>query len=155
LLIALLKELPGAYGVGVDCSLPALEVARRNSQRHHVLERAHFCAGDWLSAVKGPFDLIIANPPYIPTGDIDSLDSAVRDYDPYTALDGGPDGLRAYHAILPDLSNALGENGYAFLEVGINQMYAIEALLPGVHLKKNGVYKDLTGRERVLSLSRT
>jgi release factor glutamine methyltransferase len=155
LLIALLRELPGVHGVGVDRSLPALEVARRNSQRHHVFERAHFCVSDWLSALKGPFDLIVANPPYIPTTDITFLDPTVRDHDPSSALDGGTDGLDAYRSIVPDLANYLSEDGCAFLEVGINQMCAIEALLPALYLKKSAVYKDLAGKERVLRISRT
>ncbi len=155
LLISLLRELPGAYGIGVDRSFQALEVARRNSQRHHVDGRAHFCVSDWLTALKGPFDIIISNPPYIPTEDIAFLDATVREYDPYMALDGGPDGLRAYRSIATDLSKALNEDGCAFLEVGINQMCAIEALLPAVHLKKKEVYKDLAGKERVLRVSRT
>jgi release factor glutamine methyltransferase len=155
LLISVLRELPRAYGIGVDLSREALDVALRNSRRHHVADRSYFCSGHWLTALKGPFDIIISNPPYIPTQDIASLDVTVRDYDPHLALDGGPDGLNAYRSIVSDVPNVLSEDGCVFLEVGINQMCAIEGLLPAMHLKKKDIYKDLEGKERVLSISRT
>jgi release factor glutamine methyltransferase len=154
ILISLLTELPQAHGVGIDCSRAALEVARRNSQCHSVEARACFLEGNWLLGIDDPFDIIVSNPPYIATGDISGLDRCVRDYDPVLALDGGSDGLEAYRSILARLSSVLTDKGCAFLEIGINQMCAIEELLPATCLKKQSVYKDLAGKERVVSVSR-
>ena len=89
LLLTLLAELPGALGVGIDTSTAALDIARANAQRLGVADRAHWLVGDALEAMRGPFDILISNPPYIPTGEIAGLDPEVRCYDPPLALDGG------------------------------------------------------------------
>ena len=98
LLLALMRELPGAFGVGTDTSPRALMVARANARRLGVTPAA-FIACDMAAALCGPFDLIVSNPPYIRSGDINALAPEVRDFDPRAALDGGPDGLDCFRAI--------------------------------------------------------
>ena len=98
LLLALLTELPNAFGVGTDTSLGALCIARDNARRLR-LARAAFVVCDMGTALRGPFDLIVSNPPYIASSDIAALPSDVRDFDPRPALDGGADGLDCYRAI--------------------------------------------------------
>ena len=98
ILLALLSELPNAFGVGSDVSPAALLVARDNARRLG-LTRAHFVACDMAAALRGPFDVIVCNPPYIASREIAALAPEVRDFDPRGALDGGPDGLDFYRAI--------------------------------------------------------
>ncbi len=111
ILVALLKELPEARGLGTDISEEALTVARLNAERHRVDGRARF---ERVSFAQGPgaysggvsFDVVVANPPYIRSDAIDSLQPEVRDHDPPAALDGGADGLDAYRAILATVSSS-------------------------------------------------
>lgn len=100
ILIALLRELPHAFGIGVDMSPDAVVVARRNAVRHGVGERASFIVGNWAEAIAGPVDLIVSNPPYLLTAEIAEAACEVRDYDPVLALDGGTDGLTAYRIVV-------------------------------------------------------
>lgn len=100
ILISLLRELPRAFGVGVDVSESAARVARRNAERHAVGERAKVVIGDWAEAITGPVDVIVSNPPYLTTAEIGAAAREVRDYDPRRALDGGADGLSAYRAVV-------------------------------------------------------
>src|SRR5947199_7182533 len=100
--LALLTELPKAFVVGTDISPAALAVARDNARSLGLardLGRVSYVLCDMASALRGPFDLIVSNPPYIPTGDLDRLAAEVRLFDPRLALDGGADGLRWYRAL--------------------------------------------------------
>ena len=99
LLLALLSEYPQASGIGVDVAYGAAITARHNAARLGLGERASFVAGDWGAGLAGGFDAVVANPPYIATADLAALMPEVRDHDPRRALDGGADGLAAYHAI--------------------------------------------------------
>ena len=99
ILLALLSELPAAQGFGTDISAAALQTAAANAARAGLSERATFIACDYASGLSGPFDLIVSNPPYIRSADIDGLAAEVRDHDPLAALDGGADGLDAYRAL--------------------------------------------------------
>ena len=99
ILITLLAELPRATGLGTDVSPDALQVARSNAVRNAVAGRARFDLAHALDGIDGPFDILVSNPPYIPSADVLTLEAAVRDYDPAMALDGGPDGLRIYRQI--------------------------------------------------------
>ncbi|MHA1570653.1 MAG: peptide chain release factor N(5)-glutamine methyltransferase, partial [Alphaproteobacteria bacterium] len=103
LLLALLSELPAAYGIGVDVSVPAVTMARSNARALGLSARATFVVGDWSNALSGSFDIVISNPPYIPAGDIDALMPEVARYEPRGALAGGQDGHDAYRAIFPTL----------------------------------------------------
>ncbi len=96
ILLALLSELPDAFGVGTDVSVAALRTASRNAARLGFASRTAFVACDYAAALSAPFDLMVSNPPYIRSADIAGLATEVRDHDPIVALDGGADGLDAY-----------------------------------------------------------
>jgi release factor glutamine methyltransferase len=152
ILITLLAELPEASGIGIDKSLPALERARANAQVLGVGDRARFIAGDWLEAVEGSFDLVVANPPYLSAADMAELAPEVRDHDPWPALDGGPDGLSAYRRIAPGLRKALRPGGFALFEIGHTQAEAVSGLLAGAGLApEEEPWRDLAGRARVVA----
>lgn len=149
ILIALLHELPQARGVGLDISSDALATARLNAQRHGVAERTTFLHGDWSSAFGSDLDLIVSNPPYIATADIDALAPDVKDYDPRRALDGGPDGLAAYRALIPAAVKALRPGGALLLEVGADQAESVAQILAAAGLAPARPHHDLGGRARV------
>ena len=113
ILLALLSELPATQGFGTDISEHALRTAGANAARAGLSNRATFIACDYASGLSGPFDLIVSNPPYIRTADIDGLATEVRDHDPLAALDGGADGLDAYRALIPQATGLLAPGGCA------------------------------------------
>ena len=151
LLLALLSELPNAVGTGTDISTAALAVARDNAERNNLANRCVFIACDIATGLKGPFDLIVSNPPYIARGDIASLAPDVRDYDPAIALDGGNDGLNAYRAIAAQVPGLLATGGKIIVELGIGQEDAIRALFTKAGLTVAPAYSDLAGIPRALS----
>jgi release factor glutamine methyltransferase len=152
LLLALLSERPSATGVGVDIDEDALAVARRNATRLGFSARATFVRGDWGESLAGPFDLIIANPPYIPAGDIASLQPEVAQYEPRRALDGGPDGLAAYRRLGPEIVALLKPGGLAVLEFGVGQGVDVAQLMSAESLMVQGFSADLAGHDRCLTL---
>jgi release factor glutamine methyltransferase len=152
LLLAFLKERPGWCGVGVDACAAALAVARANALALGLSDRAGFVHGDWDAPLAPQrFDLVLANPPYIPSADIESLAPEVRDHEPRLALDGGADGLDAYRRLAPALARLLAPNGAAALEVGAGRGSAVADILasalPRAAIR---VAPDLAGRDRVV-----
>jgi release factor glutamine methyltransferase len=121
LLLALLKEFPSAFGIGLDLNPDAAALAKRNAVRLGLSNRSAFAASDWTNPISGRFDLIISNPPYIAGPQIPSLMPEVAAHEPATALDGGPDGYDAYRAIIPNLARHLEPHGVAILELGAEQ----------------------------------
>jgi release factor glutamine methyltransferase len=122
--VALAKHLPEATVTATDVSEAALAVARRNADRNGVA--IELLSGSLLEPVTGRyFDLIVSNPPYIPTADIDGLDPEVRDFEPRGALDGGGDGLSAYRSLIPAAITCLDLDGWLLVEVGIGQAEAV------------------------------
>jgi release factor glutamine methyltransferase len=121
LLLTLLQEYPSAFGIGIDLNADAAALARDNAHRLGLASRSAFVAGDWTRPIFGRFDLIISNPPYISSPDIEALMPEVARHEPKRALDGGPDGYDAYRAILPNLRHHLPSNGVAILELGLGQ----------------------------------
>ena len=150
LLLALLSELPGAFGVGTDISLPALDCARDNARALGLGSRAAFVACDYGAALAGEVDLVVSNPPYVVSGDIATLQSEVRDFDPRRALDGGPDGLDGYRAIAADAHRLLSGTGILVLELGLGQCEAVTALFAAAGLAPEAVKNDLSGVARAL-----
>ena len=128
-------------------------MARRNARRLGLAERAAFVVGSWTDAVAGAFDIIVSNPPYIPSQEIDSLPLEVRSFDPHMALDGGADGLNGYRAIIPDLERIVKRDGHVFLEVGAVQADMVAKLAAG-HGFTAMKHRDLVGIERVVDLTR-
>jgi len=151
ILLALLKELPGATGVGTDISAGAVATARANAEQLGFGGRASFVECDYCDKLKGPFDLIVSNPPYIVRGEIGALAREVRDYDPRRALDGGSDGLVAYRAIARDIAGLLEPGGAFALEVGRGQADDVAELmrLTGLHTIRPHRH-DLAGIPRVV-----
>ncbi len=117
--------------VAIDCSADALALARKNAARHGVADRIDFRLGDLLGPVAGepPFDLIVSNPPYIPTDVIPTLEPGVRDYEPHLALDGGCDGLRAVARLIEQSVPTLKPGGHLILEIGTAQEQPVRALI--------------------------
>jgi release factor glutamine methyltransferase len=151
LLLVLLGELPNAYGVGIDQSEAALELARQNGQKLELMERAEFQLGDWNKNLPvGKFDVVLSNPPYIPSQDIATLEPEVRLYEPLAALDGGEDGLDAYRAIIAQLPGLLKSGGLAAFELGIGQDKSVSRLLEAAGLKNIECEDDMAGIRRCL-----
>jgi release factor glutamine methyltransferase len=153
ILVALLHELPAATGLGLDRSPGALATARDNAMMNEVGSRAAFAASDWASAIEGRFDLIVANPPYIPAADIETLDPEVAEHDPRAALDGGPDGLAAYRTILADAYRLLAAPGRLILEIGYDQANSVAAVGLAAGFPPPQLTRDLGGNPRVLTFS--
>lgn len=151
ILAALLVERPAAFGIGVDLSEGAARAARDNLARAGLGARSAVVVGRWAEALAGPFDLVVSNPPYIPTRDIAGLEREVRLHDPGLALDGGADGLDAYRAIACELPRLLRRDGIAVLELGIGQEAAVAELLRGAGLEvPQPARADLSGIARAL-----
>ncbi|KMO11662.1 SAM-dependent methyltransferase [Methylobacterium indicum] len=152
ILVALLAEWSRAQGLGLDRSLGALRTARANARRNGVGDRAAFAAGDWAAALAGPFDLVVANPPYIASAVVDGLAGEVRDHDPRLALDGGPDGLDAYRTILAQVPPLLAPGGHLLVEIGYDQEAALCGLAEANGLSPR-VRRDLAGHPRVVAMA--
>jgi release factor glutamine methyltransferase len=151
ILLALLAERPAAKGVGTDVSSEALAVARENAANLDLNGRATFIRTDWAAGfADASFDVVLSNPPYIPTGDIPGLDPEVRDHDPHLALDGGADGLDAYRALAPEIARILKPGGLYAVEIGWDQGEAVSALFTAAGLEAK-VVKDLADRDRVVT----
>jgi release factor glutamine methyltransferase len=153
LLLALLSELPMARGFGTDKSRTALGCARDNAVALGLAERAAFVACDYGSALQGPFDIVVSNPPYVARDDIATLAPEVRVFDPRLALDGGPDGLDAYRAIAAAARHLLSPQSVLVLELGSGQLGAVEGLLAAAGLGAiGGPRNDLLGIARSLAV---
>lgn len=147
--IALAKRLPNAMVTGTDISEPALAVARRNALKNGV--DVEFLSGSMLEPLGGRrFDLIVSNPPYIPTADIDGLQPEVRDFEPRGALDGGPDGLDAYRMLVPAVPDYLNPGGWLLVEIGIGQAGSVMELFKANGFTELFAARDPAGIERVV-----
>lgn len=143
---ALAKNLPKARIIGIDSSKEALIIAKENSKLNKVDPQCDFRSGNLLEPLKEQVDLIISNPPYIPTKDLASLDPDVKDYEPILALDGGPDGLDHIRELIklgPNYSKRL------ILEFGFGQEDRIKELA-AKHYNKVEIIKDLQQKPRFL-----
>jgi release factor glutamine methyltransferase len=152
ILLALLHELPDAYGVGTDISVAALRMASHNAADLGLDRRAAFVACDYASALSGTFDLIVSNPPYIRSAEIAGLSIEVRDYDPLRALDGGPDGFGAYRTLIPQAAQLLTQGGVLVVEAGHGQSGDIQGLMVTAGLVREKPPKaDLAGVRRAVA----
>ncbi len=155
LILTLLAELPQASGIGLDASAAALALAAANAERLQLQDRiawrlADWRRPDWRAGLAESFDVAIANPPYIPTGEIARLAPEIRDHEPRLALDGGADGLDAYRHLAPALSHLLAPSGFAALEIGHDQEKTAAAPFLGAGLVCESAIRDLGGRPRCL-----
>jgi len=149
ILLTLLAEWPAARGTGTDISRAALAVAAANARALGVADRARLIRADWTRGLTGPYDLIVANPPYIAAGELPGLAAEVRDWEPPGALSPGADGLAAYRAILPALPALLAPGGPALLEIGPTQGPAVATLACTAGMVAT-ILPDMDGRDRVV-----
>lgn len=122
LLVAALRAIPNATGVGVDCKSAAIALARRNAHAHGLSKRCVFLEGDAHALSLANFDLVLSTLPWVPTGQIDNLMPEVRLYDPIEALDGGMDGLDHFRQLARSLRRLLTPRGAAFIQVGYERL---------------------------------
>jgi release factor glutamine methyltransferase len=148
LLIAVLSELPGARGVGVDTSEAALLIARQNAEKNSAGDCTTFVSSSWGSDVSGSFDLILSNPPYIGEAERDELEPEIVQYEPASALFAGEDGLSAYREVAPDILRLLNSDGIAAIECGHGQMPSVIEIFDNVGLRHVETRCDLDGIER-------
>ncbi|HEX6187589.1 MAG TPA: peptide chain release factor N(5)-glutamine methyltransferase [Pyrinomonadaceae bacterium] len=156
IVISLLHELKKARAMATDISPKALEVARRNAQRHNVSDRVTFMQADSLAPLTQPaaFSLIVSNPPYIPAGEIATLQREVREHEPITALASGADGLDHIRALLRETPRVLHHSGYFIFEIGFGQSDAIDQLVDRAIWHLIEVRKDLQGIPRTVVLQK-
>jgi release factor glutamine methyltransferase len=152
LLCGLLTEFGHARGIGVDISADAAEVAQGNIQACGLSLRVEIRVGDWTSGLEGEFDLIVSNPPYIPTANLAGLPGEVRNFDPWLALDGGIDGLAAYRRILPESRRLLAPGGWLLAELGAGQAAKVAAVASQCGFTDVTTYQDLAGVDRVVAI---
>ena len=150
LLLALLHELPNATGAGVDVSAAALAVATENANALGLAQRTSFHRSDWDDGLDSGFDIVLSNPPYIPSGDIAGLQPEVASYEPRLALDGGPDGLDAYRRLGPATARLLVPDGLAAFEIGIGQGESVRRIMAAAGLRHIATARDLAAVERSL-----
>ena len=151
ILLSLLHELRNAGGLGTDLSEEALEAARENAVRLGLQERAAFRQGDlWEPVGDERFDLIVSNPPYVPTEVIPTLEPEVRCGEPYAALDGGEDGLVFYRRIMREAAGHLKPSGIIIVESGFDEAPQIAALMQDQKLRGIRTVKDYGGLDRVV-----
>jgi release factor glutamine methyltransferase len=153
LLLAALTEFPEAFGIGTDLSAAAAGLAARNAAATGLSHRAAFLAADWDAPLSGRMDLILCNPPYISSDDIQHLMPEVKRYEPLRALDGGWDGLHAYGQVIPLLADRLARGGVAILELGHGQEQAVSALAEAAGFLHIVAKPDLAGVPRALVLA--
>ncbi|OHC80210.1 MAG: protein-(glutamine-N5) methyltransferase, release factor-specific [Rhodospirillales bacterium RIFCSPLOWO2_12_FULL_67_15] len=166
LLLALLSELPRASGLGVDANRAALDCARGNAARLGMAARTDWRQGDWAAGLEGPFDVVLANPPYVAEREWETLQPEVREHDPRPALVAGADGLAAYRRILPELPRLLARGpsfarrsglreggGFACLEIGAGQAEAVGLLAAEAGLRVVEIRRDLAEIERCVVLA--
>lgn len=152
ILLAILAERPLAKGLGVDVSLEALAVARENAANLGLDGRVALLRGDWTAGLGDEtFDVVVSNPPYIRSAEIETLEPEVRDYEPRLALDGGPDGLEHYRILAPEILRVLKPGGRFAVEIGHEQSRDVEDLFRAAGAADVFTVKDLADRDRVVT----
>ncbi|MCP5075222.1 MAG: peptide chain release factor N(5)-glutamine methyltransferase [Rhodobacteraceae bacterium] len=151
--LTLLAEWPESRGVASDLSPAALEMARNNASAFGLLPRCDLLQSDWFSDIKGQFDLVVSNPPYITAAEMEDLEPEVARWEPRMALTTGDDGLAAYRNIAKRLQGFLTDAGRACFEIGKDQGLAVEKVFCDSGYENIEVHKDISGHDRVVTLS--
>lgn len=150
--VSILKNVPTATAVATDISAEAIAVARRNAKKHGVLDRLEFRHGDLFAGVQGKFYMIVANPPYVPEGDLAEMQSEVRDYEPHNALFAGSDGLNVVRRIVDDAPKHLNTSCLMLMEIGFGQAEIVTPRFDSDLWGKVDVLLDLQGIARSISV---
>jgi release factor glutamine methyltransferase len=151
--ISLAKELPSTFFWATDVSAQAVKLAMENARKHGIQQRICFLCGDLFEPVKGQeksFDLIVCNPPYIPTNQINKLQPEIKDFEPRLAVDGGKDGLSFYRRLIPEAVSFLKPSGCLIMEIGENQARPGQEMMRNWGYQEITVFKDYGGLDRVL-----
>jgi release factor glutamine methyltransferase len=152
ILLAILAERPAAKGLGIDISEEALAVARDNAASLGLANRVALLRSDWTTGLDGDaFDLVVANPPYIASEVIETLEPEVRDHEPRVALEGGADGLDHYRILAPEILRVLKPGGRFAVEIGYDQKTAVEGLFREAGAAGVTTIRDLADRDRVVA----
>lgn len=149
--LSILKYTNDTKAVGTDLSEAALSIAEKNAEKLGMTDRFKTVNTDLFPETEEKFDLIVSNPPYIPTKVIETLEPEVKTYEPYMALDGSEDGLVFYRRIVPGAKDFLYKSGYLLLEIGYDQGPSVKELMEQNGYKDVQVIKDLGGNDRVVS----
>ncbi|MCK5162554.1 MAG: peptide chain release factor N(5)-glutamine methyltransferase [Desulfobacula sp.] len=165
IVVSLAKKNPDHVYYASDISFAALAIAKKNAQKllpGMMKDKISFFVGDWLSSLKKfpgfdpRFDLVISNPPYIPTGDIQNLQPEIRRFEPMLALDGGRDGLDSFRSILKDVHHYLVPGGTILLEMGFDQKKGVQNILkPYPEYQSIEFIRDLAGHNRVILIKKS
>ncbi|OGC15563.1 protein-(glutamine-N5) methyltransferase, release factor-specific [candidate division WOR-1 bacterium RIFOXYC2_FULL_37_10] len=148
--VTLAKYIPQAKVWATDISEEALEIAKKNAKKHGILDRIKLIKGDLFADIKEKFDIIISNPPYIPTDDIENLEPNVKGFEPREALDGGKDGLDIVRKIIEEASIYLKPDGILMLELEYRQSKKVEKLIKNKGYKNIEIIKDFAGLNRII-----
>ena len=151
IILSILKENKNLTAVGVDISIDAINIAKKNSKDMNLEKRSSFLVSNWLSSIYNSYDLIISNPPYIPSDEIITLSKTVKNFDPLISLDGGQDGLKCYKEIAQDINRVINKNGRVILEIGYNQAHDVIKIFESKEFKLLKIYNDINGLNRILT----
>ncbi len=159
IILSLLAEIKDAKGWGIDISNEALKITNNNSKKLNVDSRLNLINASWfddniISSINNAFDIIVSNPPYIKSDEIQFLDKEVKDFDPLIALDGGNDGLRDYIRIAELAYVLLKKDGFLLFEIGENQLSDVINIAKNNKLTLVDVVKDLSGTDRCIILKK-
>ena len=149
--VTLACEWKEVHVTATDISENALSLAKINAEKFNVQNKIHFLTSDWFENVKGAYDLIISNPPYIGLTEQDEISAEVIKYDPEIALFAGRDGLDAYRRIIPSLSKFLNPDGLVVLETGASQGIKVKNMMNAVGFIDAKIIKDLSGKDRLVA----
>ena len=155
LAVTIAAEFPRAHIVATDISAPALAIALANAQRYRVTDRIEFKATRYLDGIAGPFDLIVANPPYVTDGEYEGLAPEVRSFEPRTALTAGPDGLTDVREVLACAATRLRPGGLLLMEIGFGQAEVVSGLVNTSPLALLRISNDLQAIPRVVVAQRS
>ena len=150
ILLSLLKELNSSRGTGIDISAKAIKMAKVNSINHNLIHRAKFKVFDLNKFNIGKYDLIVSNPPYIPSRDLKNLSKDIVNYEPKTALDGGLDGIDLIKKVIYKSNNLLKKNGLLALEIGFSQYQQVSAVLKDCRFREIGKEYDYNRNVRCI-----
>ena len=151
ILLSVLKENKMINGLGIDLSKEAINIAQKNSKKLQVEKQSNFLISNWMESINFKFDIVVSNPPYIPSKDIKKLSKDVKKFDPLISLDGGEDGLCCYRLIVKDLKRVITKNAIIIIEIGCNQSKLVEEIFKKNDFKLVKKYNDINGLDRVLT----